>query len=367
MLAFLDKPFVRLPVYAGFGLLVFIIAVAATFPDDQIKDIVSVEIEKQLGGKYTVDIADLDVWWITGVSLESVTIEERVDPAELEEQLAKAEETGLPSTGPMKVSIPRVSGRLSLIRSILGGPTVEFEIELSGGTIDGHFQQGSEQRKIYVDLGNLDLRKTTELSAFLGVPMFGELTGTVDLVMHPSKPMVTGGTVELHGEKLTVGPATIETDKFPPITYLDIPQTNFGTLDIELAVEGASDADGGDGDEEEPGKPPARRKTDSMNIDTFEWSGRDVRGQMWGEFGLASRLEQTQADVEMRMQLDENFVKKNNLGPLLNVAEVRKGKNKDWFGFRLYGRLKNIRFKGSPQSAAGPEAAANAEPADDEE
>lgn len=350
MLAMLDRPVVRVGVYASFGFVVFLLALAATFPDEQIKDIVTVQLEKQLGGKYDVEVSDLDVWWFTGVSLENVTIKERVDPADLPVQTQEEADAGLPADMPMKVTIPRIAGRLALLRSLLG-PAVEFEIELGGGVIEGYVQMGSDSRDVHVEMDQLDLRKTVALTAFMGLPFFGELSGNIDVQMDPDKPSVIGGKIEISGEKLTVGPATIKTDKFPPITYLEIPQTNFGTLDISLAVkddknEGAAD----------PTRPPVPRGRREMAIETFKWSGRDIRGDMWGVFKLASRVDQTSADVEMRMQFDENFVKKNSLGPLLNVSEIRKGKNKDWFGLRLYGTLKNIRFKGSPSSAAGPSA-----------
>lgn len=337
MLGFLEKPLVRLPVYAGFGFVVFMIAVVATFPAEQIKDIVAVEIEKQLGGKYSVEIGDLDIWWLSGVSLENVTIAERVDPSEVEKPSPEEEEEGLPEDLPMKVTIPSIAGRLAPIDSILHGPSVAFALDVGGGVITGRFSQGSDARKLYVDLGGIDLRKTLALTAFLGIPFFGDLDGEIDLELDPKKPMVTGGSINITGDKLTVGPATIKTDKFPPITYLEIPQTNFGTLNVDLRV--ADD-----------------KEKKRMRVEAFKWSGRDIRGELWGTVDLANRVEQASPDVEMRLQLDENFVTKNSLGPLLNVAEVRRGKNKDWFGFHLYGRLKNLKFKGSPKSAAGPPA-----------
>ncbi len=335
MLNFLQRPMVRLPVYAGFGLFVFMLAVLGTFPDTQIKDIIAVEIEKALDHKYSVEIADLDIWWLVGASLENVTISERVDPSKAPPPPSDDEE-GLPQDLPMKVTIPSVAARLAPIQSVLsGGVAVAFEIDLGGGVVDGYFANGSEARELHVEIGKLDLRRTLALTAFFGMPFFGDLEGTIDLQLDPKKPVATGGSIDLHGEKLTVGPATVKTDKFPPITYLEIPQTNFGTLDIEVEVV------------DKKGKP-------TMSVDSFKWSGRDIRGGIWGEVGLGAKLSSARPELEMRMQLDEGFVTKNSLGPLLNVAEVRNGKNKDWFGFRLYGRLGNLQFKGSPKSAGGP-------------
>ena len=250
----------------------------------------------------------------------------------------------------MRVMIPSIAGRFAPLRSVLSaGPAVAFEIDLGGGIVDGYFANGSDERALYVKLNAIDLRKTTALTAFLGIPFFGQLDGEIDLILDPKRPMVTGGSVTIVGDKLTLGPATVETDKFPPITYLEIPQTNFGSLDVQLRVV------------EDEGQ-------DKMSVDAFKWSGRDIRGELWGELELATRMERVQPDVEMRMQLDENFVSKNSLGPLLNVAEVRRGKNQDWFGFHLYGRISNLKFKGSPKSAAGPPAdeADGAAPADRE-
>ena len=362
MLAILDRPLMRLGAYGAFGLVVFFVALGLTFPDEQIKDIVTVQLEKQLGGKYAVEVSDLNLWWFTGVSLHNVSIAERVDPTE--EPGANAEDEGEapPGTGPLKVTVPRVAGRLAMARSLIGlAPAIEFEVEFGGGVVEGYVQIGRDSRDIYVAMDRLDLRKTVALTAFTGMPFFGEMSGEIELEMHPQQPTITAGSIKLSGDKLTVGPATIETDKFPPITYLEIPQTNFGTLEVELAV---ADSDV-EADADEPARPSAARGRRQMKINTFNWSGRDIRGDMWGAFKLASRVDQTSADVQMRMQLDEAFVKKNNLGALLNVSEIRKGKNRDWFGLRLYGTLKNIRFKGAPAAAAGP-TAEQSEPGSDE-
>ena len=344
MLGFMDQPAVRVPVYAGFALVVFLAAAAFTFPDDQIKEIAAVQIEQALGGEYRVTIADLDAWWLTGVALEGVTIEERVAPAEAEELTGvdaeveeAAEEAGLPEDLPVKVTIDQIAARLSILRSLMNlAPAIEYAADLGGGVISGYYVQGSDGRELTVVLDDIDLRQTPALAALTGVPFFGVIDGEIALELHPTKPIVRDGIVDITGEKLTVGPATVKTDKFPPMTYFEIPQTNLGTLNIEMQVE-----------EGEGGRP-------TLEITDFESSGRDVRTEIWGDLGLATRPAQSSADLNMRLQLDETFVTKNNLAPLLNVAEVRRGKNKDWFGFRLNGRLNRIQFRGTPAAARGP-------------
>ncbi|MFW5968379.1 MAG: hypothetical protein ACOCV2_12715, partial [Persicimonas sp.] len=74
----MERPIVRISAYVAFGFAVFLIALLATFPDDRLREIATVQIESQLGNEYQVDIGDLDLWWLTGVELEDVTITERV-------------------------------------------------------------------------------------------------------------------------------------------------------------------------------------------------------------------------------------------------------------------------------------------------
>ncbi len=338
MIAILEKRYVRYPIYVAFFFLVFIVSLVIAFPDDEVKDILTVQIEKQLDHKYKVTIEDLDLWWLTGIQLENVRIEERKSGEE------PAEETeGGPELIPMEFTLPEVSARLSLLRSILG-PTVEFSIDVGGGEIDGIFRNGSDANELQMEFDELDLRKTQAIAAFLGVPFFGDLSGEIDLELDPKRNVPTAGTITLDGEKLTFGPATVKTDKLPSMAFLEVPQTNLGNLDIDMVV-----------DDSNPKRPV-------MKIEKFEMNGRDMRGDVWGDIRVGAGSGNTILDLKMRMQFDETFVKKNSLAPLLNVSEVRKGKNKEWYGFQISGRTANVQFRGRPASAAGPSAEPAAKP-----
>lgn len=343
MIAALEKPFVRYPVYGAFGLLVFVVSLVVAFPDDEVKDILTVQAEKALDYKYKVTIEDLDLWWLTGVQLEGVTIEERKPDAEPAEEVE-----GGPELIPMKFTLPEVSARLSLLRSIFG-PTVEFSADVGGGEIDGYFQQGGDANTVVAEFDDLELGKTQAIAAIMGVPFFGEVSGDIDLELDPKRNLPTSGSVKVDGQKLTFGPATVKTDKLPAMAFLEVPQTNLGTLDIDLVV-----------DESNPKRP-------AIAFDTFAMEGRDMRGDIWGEVRLGTNMATSTLDLKMRMQFDETFVKKNSLAPLLNVSEVRKGKNKEWYGFQIGGRSSNIQFRGRPASASGPKAEPKGSPSADKE
>jgi type II secretion system protein N len=334
MIGMLEKRYVRYPVYVAFFFFVFIVSLVIAFPDDEVKDILTVQIEKALDHKYKVTIEDLDLWWLTGVQLENVTVEERKTG---EDTVAKDELEGGPELIPMKFTLPEVSARLSVIRSILG-PTVEFSVDVGGGEIEGIFRQGSDSNTLEADFDEVDLRKTQAIAAFLGVPFFGDLSGEIDLELDPKRNLPQSGSITFDGEKLTFGPSTVQTDKLPAMAFIEVPQTNLGTLDIDIIV-----------DESNPKRPV-------MKIETFKMEGRDMRGDVWGDIRMSPGSGNTVLDTKMRMQFDETFVKKNSLAPLLNVSEVAKGKNKQWYGFQITGRTSNVQFRGRPASAAGPKA-----------
>ncbi len=347
MLALMDKTIVRIPVYIGFGLLCVLISMGLTFPDDELKEILVVQAESQLGSDYRVRITDLDIWWFTGVTLEGVTIEERVDPNDADPVV---EDEGLPADLPMKVRFSEVSARLAVFASLFNlAPVVEFEADLGGGIIEGDVVIGSGEYEVSVEVESLDLRKTTALLAITGVPFFGELDADMNFTVDSKTGAPTAGYINISGNQLTLGPATVRTDKFPPLTFFEIPQSNFGTLNIDMQVE-----------EQKP-------RGSKLVIENFTTRGRDIRTEAWGDIELSTRFERHRPGVELRLQFDEGFVKKNSLAPLLNVKQFRRGQNKDWYGFVLYGTLGRVQFKGSTQAAQGPKEKPKDESAEAEE
>lgn len=327
MLAWLEKPWLRFATFFGAGLLAFAISMVVGFPDDQLKEIATVQAEKALGPKYKVSIDELDFWWFPGLSFKGVQVEERAVKTD------EPVDPDLPVDLPMKVRIESINARLAPLSSLLNlAPTIAFSIDVGGGDIDGDVAIASEST-LRLNLDELDLRATPALASLTGMPFFGTLSGDIEWVVD-SKLQPKSGFMRFSGSQLTLGPATIITEKFPPMTYFEIPQTNFGTLAVDLEL-------------------PEESKGQKLTIKKFESSGRDIRFEAWGSVAPSSRLARSKADIKLRMQLDDQFVKKNNLAPLLNVGEVRKGKANDWYGFALLGTFDRLQFKGSAAAAAG--------------
>lgn len=351
----MERSIVRIPVYIAFGFAVFLVALVLTFPDQRLKEIATVQIEKQLGGKYDVTIEDLDLWWLSGVQLKNVKISERItdpnagDAAAEGPKDAKAKggaAGGMPEKEPFFISIPRVAAGFSPVLSLLNfAPTADFLVDLGGGDISGNFAQSSKNRTLKIDINEIELAKTPILEQYLGVPIRGELGGNIELNLHPRQPQVVGGDIKLKGNGLTVEKSELHTDKLGPMAFIDVPETDFGELDAHMTISQGED-----------------KSKSRMNFDEFSFhDGEDVRGQIWGHLDLGRSTTQSIAKIEMRFQFDDKYIRSNDLSSVLNMQWFREGKNQDWFGFLLWGRLSKPRFKGAPTAATGPQESANAD------
>lgn len=350
----MERSIVRIPVYIAFGFAVFLVALVLTFPDQRLKEIATVQIEKQLGGKYDVSIEDLDLWWLSGVQLKNVKISERVTDPDVgaaaegpKDARAKggAAAGGPPEKDPFFISIPRVAAGFSPVSSLLNfAPTVDFLVDLGGGDIRGNFTQSSKSRALKIDINKLELAKTPILEQYLGVPILGQLGGDIALELHPRQPQVIGGDIKLKGNALTVAKSELHTDKLGPMAFIDVPETDFGQLDAHMTI--------GQGEDKSKSK---------LEIEAFSFhNGQDVRGEIWGHVDLGRNAGQSIARIEMRFQFDDKYIRSNDLSSVLNMQWFREGKNQDWFGFLLWGRLSKPRFKGAPTAAAGPQKSAEA-------
>ncbi len=321
----LEKRLVRYPLYLLFFFVVFVVAMALSFPDTQIKEIAAVQIQKAVGPKYKVKIDDVDVWRFSGVELIGLTIKERVD------EKAPEPQPGAPL--PMKAFFPSIGLRLAPIKSIFNfGLAVKAQIDVGGGDIDIYATKKLSGNLIEVSFDELDLSKTGPLKAYLGLPFFGTLDGGGEILVN-DKGLPIGGEINLRGSKITVGPADVKVEKLP-MAYLEVPQSNFGNVKMNFKIKNISS------------------KKSLIEFSEVGISGRDLRGEFWGYLETGGGRSDS-ANLKMRLQLDQTFVKKNKLSAVLNIAQFRKGKNKDWYGFTISGRMSKTKFKGSPTAAKG--------------
>jgi type II secretion system protein N len=355
---FLERRIIRLPLFAALIALMFALSLSLTFPGERVKQILIVQAEKALQHKYEVTIADLGVWRLSGIELSGLTIKERWSAEQKAEADREAKE-GAPPRVPFSVTIPRVGVRVAPLASILNlGLGAAFTIDFEdGGSVDGVFVQRVDGQRVLVELNELDMMRAGLIRSVTGIPAFGELSGEASFdIAGGKKPKIEAGRLRFKGSKLTLGPGLVKKDTLPSAVaasipaalYLDIPSSSFGNMVFEADVV-----------VNKAGEP-------ELHILKASTQGRDVRGELWGKLMLPVGSAPMRAELSMRMQFDESYVRRNNLGMLLNIEQFRKGKSSDnWFGFEFKGplsRLNATTLRGSIVAAQGPPAAGAAKP-----
>ena len=343
-----EKKFFRVVAYLGFGLLSFALFLFWTFPDHRIKEITANQAELLLDHEYEVSISDMGFWRLTGVQMKGVNLEERVEPGN--PSLADGE---MPDQigGGLTVRLEQLAARFSPLRSLLNqGPAATFRADVGGGVVRGQFVQSGNDQNIEFSFNNLDLQESTFLDSLLGVRLLGALDGDVELAIDASTGLVSGGRVELTGEQVTLGATTLEMDAIPFLTELDLPTTSFGNVDVVLDIE-----------ETEQG---AR-----VNFERFEIRGRDIQAEVWGDIELTPRGGQPR--VEMRLQLNQEYVSEHGLDRILTMSDFREGLYEsaegNWYGFVISGQFGDINFSGSRTAAQGPDGGDEGEDAEQED
>ncbi|MFW5967895.1 MAG: type II secretion system protein GspN, partial [Persicimonas sp.] len=241
------------------------------------------------------------------------------------------------SNEPMQLEVRRIAAGFAPLGSLFNlSPTVDFLVDLGGGAIKGSYAHGSKARTVEVDIKDIELAKVPAFDSVLGVPVLGTLGGEAEVELHPKRPVLTDGRIQLSGRELTVDETTIENRDFGAAAFIDIPSTSFGKLDADLVVE-----EGG-------GSP-------SLVFEEFRFhEGRDVRGEVWGDVSLAQSAAASRADLKMRFQFDDAYVSDNDLSSVLQAKWFRDGKADQWYGFTLKGPMARVDFNGDPSAGAGP-------------
>ncbi len=326
-----EKKFFRVAVFLIFGLVCFQVFLIATFPEHRLAQIVENQIEASVDHEYTVSIGELGLWRLTGVRADQVQLRER----------SSAEDEGIPRT----VRVERMAARFSLLRTILNrGPTVRYQVDVGGGTIDGSLSPGEDgTQRVRADFNGLDLRDSTLLASLVGWPIFGVIDGDIDLLVDLNTGMVQGGTIELDGEQLTLGSTVVSVDEFP--VDLELPTTSFGTIRASISAEGEG-------------------SQTVFRVDEWQTRGRDIQTEMWGDLRMSQQG--VQPDLKFRFQVNQEYVTEHDLGAVFNWTEFREGEYQDWYGFAITTRRGSTEVEGSRSAAEGPGAGEEGAEGDDD-
>jgi type II secretion system protein N len=130
-----------------------------------------------------------------GVEAEGIRFIELAVPVEAED--------GAPA--PQELNIDEVSVSVSALSYIFGTISIDFDAVLGGGEISGSFEQNADAAQIVAEGEGVDISGLTVLSAGIGLPLGGELSGKVDLRLPEGQMKKAEGATELTIANLTAG------------------------------------------------------------------------------------------------------------------------------------------------------------------
>lgn len=324
-----QRKFFRVVVHIAFGLTLFVFFLFLTFPQHRVTQIISVQAESALNHQYNVSIEQMRFWRLTGVQMRGVRLQERPQGGAANDGMA------------MTVQIDRVSARFAPLRSLLNRAlTVRYHVDMGGGIVRGDVALRGSQAEITSRFDGLDLRRTTLLASMLRISMIGSLDGRISLVADLNQGTITNGSINLRGRNIILPATVVQVEQIPILTNLDLPTTRFGELLVEIEIEE------GDG------------RFSRMEFKEFRAHGQtDIQFELWGSIDMLHGGG-TRPDLQMRMQVGQEYITENNLSFLFNMREFRTGQRGEWYGFTVAGRTGNINFQGSTAAAQGREAQA---------
>ena len=200
-----------LVLYGLYALVVFVIALAATFPHELV---LRSALEPAASAPIAVEIRGVHLGWMLGYTIDELRLLRRdADPS-------------LPV-----LTATRVDAAPSLLGLLRGQPfPVGVRADLYGGTLDGNVDLRSDAFAAHAALAHVDVARYSSLRLFMEGTLAGRIDGTLELAGSAGKPASTTGRIDLRATDLA-----LEGGKIQGIT---VPDLHFPELRLEGVVKG---------------------------------------------------------------------------------------------------------------------------------
>lgn len=246
--------------YPVFYLVCLVIFLSWTFPYEKLRDRIVTQFNAQQrtsSHPQELQIDELDSSFLTGVKAKGVRI------------ISPPTEAG---KAPSVISIDEARARISLLSLLVGNKDVSFRVDAFDGTIKGNFADTGKSREIEVNFDEVDVGRVDAITANVGFPLDGKLTGQIKLNLPEGKASKGNGTIALEIKEMNAGNQKELTIKTPmgPFTLPRLKVGNFtingeakdGVLKITKVA-----ASGGDVDVSGDGKVQMREVASDAHLD----------------------------------------------------------------------------------------------------
>lgn len=173
--------------YPLFFLVCLALFAYLSFPYDRLKLYLIQQVEAQRG--VSLEIQELGPWWLSGIHVSGA-------------RLSMASDT--PEDDPLVVQVDELWASISLWSLLFGNLDLDFEAELGNGSLEGSYAREDELDRLQLTLMDVDVGRLGLLTAALGIPVRGQLSGDIDLNL-AEVTEDTSGHVALEASQLVIG------------------------------------------------------------------------------------------------------------------------------------------------------------------
>ncbi len=271
-------PWAAFPLFYLVSLVVFF---AWTFPFGALRDAVVTQYnaqQKRSSSPSELQIETLSSHMITGVRATGVRL---ISPSPD------------PTKPASELRIENVRAHVSLLGLAFGTKDVSFQADAFDGTIAGEFVDTPKLRSIDLSLRGVELKRVSGLQAALGLPLEGQVTGTLAFQLPDGKASRASGSIDLAVSEMVAGNATDLTVKtaLGPFT---LPRLKVGTLTLL-----------------------GEAKDGVLKFSKIAAAGADVDANGDGRVQLRENATDARLDVTVKFRLNDAYRNKNEKTKLL--------------------------------------------------
>lgn len=317
-------PWIGFPIFYLFCLVIF---AAWTFPNDMLKERIVLSFNQQqreVGGNQELKIDELAVWRVSGAEAKGIHL------------ISAPTEAGKP---PSELKIDEARGRLSILGLLIGNRDINFHVEAFGGTVSGSYDDHGKERRIEVEMEDVDLALADPIKEMIGVPVEGKIDGEIKLTMPDAKLSKANGTVTLEAKDVAVGDGKAKLKG-----ALALPRMQVGNVTIN-----------------------AEAKEGVLRVTKLGAGGKDLELQGEGRIQLRETMPDSLCDVNVRFKINDGYRTKSDITKSLFGApgstmpalfeldpKVKQSKRQDGFyGWHMRGQLGKPDFDPAPFAGGG--------------
>lgn len=310
--------------YVSFYLAALVTSFYLTFPYDRLRERIVNDFNQRQSGPdaMRLEVDEIDSYWLSGVEAEGVRLISKGEP----------EAPGKPAKSKV-TSIEHAHARMSLLSLLIGRRVLTFGADAFGGSVDGSLADSDAERVVNIEVEGLDLGQTPLFAGLIGLPVTGNLGGSIELVAPEGRLSKAEGKVSFKITGVTVGDG-----KAKIRDIIALPKLDAGEITLEAEV-----------------------KAGQVKDLRLVANGPDLELSSEGSLRLRDQPEQSLLNLTAEFKFTDRYTNKDDLtkalfGPSgafdLDPKNRRAKRSDGFYGWRVSGSLARPTFAPNPQAGA---------------